>query len=258
LREQNATSLNNMQDHSERSKTLPILSYENVSLTYEQHTKPVMQNVSFEIYPQTFTTIVGPSGSGKSSLLNIAIGLKKPTHGMINRTARTRMIFQNAALLPWRTVRQNVHLGFTGTSESSHEHVKRIHAELVSLGLSEFANVYPRELSGGQRQRVGIARALVSDPELLLLDEPFSALDIGTIEHLSRELLTIFATREITMVMVSHNIEDSVLLSDEIVVFAGGTIAHKIPINLSRPRVRDDVHVQKLVREIKNLMPEII
>jgi NitT/TauT family transport system ATP-binding protein len=245
--------MENSLHHSEQ----PILSYENMSFTYEQHTTPVMRGVTLEILPHTFTTIVGPSGSGKSTLLRLAIGLEKPSHGAIKRTARTRMIFQNAALLPWRTVRQNIHLGFTGTPGTKREHEKRIHDELASLGLADHANAYPRDLSGGQRQRVGIARALVSDPELLLLDEPFSALDIGTSEHLSEELLGIYAKRSITMVMVSHNIEDSVLLSDRVVVFAGGNISHNIPITLPRPRLREDEHVQKLIKEVKKLIPEM-
>jgi NitT/TauT family transport system ATP-binding protein len=165
------------------------------------------------------------------------------------------MIFQDAALLPWRTVHDNVHLGFSGTTGSKHEHAKRIHTELENLGLTDFANVYPRDLSGGQRQRVGIARALVSDPELLLLDEPFSALDVETTEHLSKELLQIFAERDITMLMVSHSIEDAVLLADEILVFSGGTISHKISIDLPRPRNREDVHIEHLVKEVKKLIP---
>jgi NitT/TauT family transport system ATP-binding protein len=117
--------------------------------------------------------------------------------------------------------------------------------------------VYPRDLSGGQRQRVGIARALVSDPDLLLLDEPFASLDVETTEHLSDELLQIFATRDITMLMVSHSIEDAVLLADEIFVFSGGTISHKIPVTFARPRNREDVHVEKMVKEVKKLIPSM-
>ena len=165
-------------------KETPILSFENVSFSYEPHSPVIMHDLSFELPPRSFTVIVGASGGGKSTLLDLAIGLQKPTSGKVTNNARTRMIFQNAALLPWRTVRENMHLGFTGTIGTKKEHEKRIHDELANLGLAEFADVYPRDLSGGQRQRVGIARALVSDPELLLLDEPFSALDVETIEHL--------------------------------------------------------------------------
>jgi NitT/TauT family transport system ATP-binding protein len=232
-----------------------VLSFENVSFSYEPHLPLIMRNVSFELAPKTFTAIVGPSGGGKSTMLNLAVGLKKPTSGVVTNNARTRMIFQNAALLPWRTVKENVHLGFSGTKGSKKEHEKRIHEELANLGLAEFANAYPRDLSGGQRQRVGIARALVSDPELLLLDEPFSALDVETTEHLSLELLDIFAKRDITMLMVSHNIEDAVMLADEVFVFSGGCISHRIPISLPRPRNRESQTMEHLVKQVKNFIP---
>jgi NitT/TauT family transport system ATP-binding protein len=187
--------------------------------------------------------------------MRLATGLEKASSGTVTNPSRTRMIFQNAALLPWRTVRENVHLGFTGTPGTRKQHEKRIHDELASLGLADFKDVYPRDLSGGQRQRVGIARALVSDPDLLLLDEPFSALDVETTERLSEELLQIFAARNITMFMVSHSIEDAVLLADEIFVFSGGTISHKVLVTFPRPRNREDAHVEKLVKEVKHMIP---
>ncbi|MBA3788787.1 ABC transporter ATP-binding protein [Patescibacteria group bacterium] len=232
-----------------------VLSFDHVFFAYEPHLPVVMHEVSFTLAPRSFTAIVGPSGGGKSTLLRLSVGLEKPLKGTVTNTARTRMIFQNGALLPWRTVQQNVHLGFSDTPGTKHEHAKRVHEELTNLGLTDFAHVYPRDLSGGQRQRVGIARALVSDPELLLLDEPFSALDVETTEHLSRELLQIFADRNITMLMVSHSIEDAVLLADEILVFSGGTISHKVPISFSRPRSREDIPTEKLIKEVKRLIP---
>ncbi len=234
-----------------------MLEFDNVSFTYDVHDPIVAHDVSFKLKPRSFTTIVGPSGGGKSTLLGLTTGLLKATGGTVTNPSRTRMIFQNAALLPWRTVRENMHLGFTGTPGSHKEHEKRLHNELANLGLADFKDVYPRDLSGGQRQRVGIARALVSDPELLLLDEPFSALDVETTEKLSEELLQIFAARNITMFMVSHSIEDAVLLADEIFVFSGGTIAHKIPVTLPRPRNREDVQVEKMVKEVKRLIPSM-
>jgi NitT/TauT family transport system ATP-binding protein len=232
----------------------PILTFNNVSFAYEPHLPVVMHDVSFELAPRSFTAIVGPSGGGKSTLLRLAVSLVNPTKGTITNTARTRMIFQNGALLPWRTVKENVHLGFSGVPGSKHVHAKRAHDELAALGLSDFAHVYPRDLSGGQRQRVGIARALVSDPELLLLDEPFSALDVETTERLSEELLQIFADRNMAMLMVSHSIEDAVLLADEVFVYSGGTISHKVPIHLSRPRNREDAEVEHLVKEIRRFV----
>ncbi len=234
------------------------LTFEKVSFAYEPHLPVVMHDVSFDLAPRSFTAIVGPSGGGKSTLLRLAVGLEKVSGGVVTNRVRTRMIFQNAGLLPWRTVQENVHLGFAGTPGTKKEHEKRIHAELASLGLTDFAHVYPRELSGGQRQRVGIARALVSDPDLLLLDEPFSALDVETTEHLSLELLQIFADRNISMLMVSHSIEDAVLLADQVLVFSGGTISHRVPVSLSRPRSREDASVERLVKEVKHLIPGMV
>lgn len=233
----------------------PVLSFDAVSFAYDPHLPVVMHDVSFTLPPRSFTAIVGPSGGGKSTLLRLTIGLEKPSGGTVVNSARTRMIFQSGALLPWRTVKENVHLGFSGTHGSKHFHAKRVHEELANLGLTAFADVYPRDLSGGQRQRVGIARALVSDPDLLLLDEPFSALDVETTERLSQELLQIFADRNITMLMVSHNIEDAVMLADEVFVFAGGTISHKVHVLLPRPRDREDAHFVKIVKEVKEMIP---
>ena len=236
------------------SKT-PLLTFDHVSFSYEPHLPVIMKDVSFTLNQGSFTAIVGPSGGGKSTMLNLTVGLQKATSGTVTNNARTRMIFQNAALLPWRTVIENVHLGFAGTPGSKKEHRKRVIEELANLGLTDFADVYPRDLSGGQRQRVGIARALVSDPELLLLDEPFSALDVETTEHLSEELLQIFAKRNITMFMVSHNIEDAILLADEIFVFSGGTISHKVQVPLTRPRTRGTAPVDRLVKEVHGFIP---
>jgi NitT/TauT family transport system ATP-binding protein len=231
-----------------------VITFSKVGFAYEPNTPIVIKDVSFALRRGAFGAIVGPSGGGKSTLLKLSVGLQKPTEGTVVNTARTRMIFQDGALLPWRTVRENVHLGFSGAPGTKREHYVRIEKELESLGLKKFIHTYPRDLSGGQRQRVGIARALVSDPELLLLDEPFSALDFETSEHLSKELLHIFSERNITMLMVTHNIEDAVLLADEIFVFTGGTISHQISIPLPRPRKRDDIHVEKVIKEVKGFI----
>ncbi|MDR3547660.1 MAG: ABC transporter ATP-binding protein [Candidatus Pacebacteria bacterium] len=244
-----------MPSEPSQSANRPALTFDKVSFAYEPHLPVVVHDVSFALKSRSFTAIVGPSGGGKSTLLRLATGLEKPTRGTVTNPSRTRMIFQNAALLPWRTVKENVHLGFTGTPGSRKEHEKRIHDELANLGLAGFANVYPRDLSGGQRQRVGIARALVSDPDLLLLDEPFSALDVETTQRLSEELLQIFADRNITMLMVSHSIEDAVLLADEILVFSGGVISHTVPVTCARPREREDSRVEDLVKKVKHLIP---
>lgn len=232
-----------------------ILSLDDVSFRYGPHLPLVLKDITLTLEPTSFVAIVGPSGCGKSTILRIAAGLAKASGGKVMNKAKTRMVFQNSALLPWRNVLRNVMLGFHGLGLTAHEEKKRALGELSDLGIRDFAKSYPRDLSGGQRQRVGIARALVSEPELLLLDEPFSALDVETSRRLSEEILEIYEARCIAMLMVSHSIEDAVMLADEVLVCAAGSIKKKIPIHLARPRKVDDPHVQKLVREIRETIP---
>lgn len=234
-----------------------ILSFERVSFRYEQNLPAVLENITFSLPEAGFIVVVGPSGEGKSTILRLGIGLEKPLLGRVVNTAKTRMVFQNGALLPWRTVLDNVRLGFNGLGLAAHEEKKRALAELAELGIKEFANAHPRELSGGQRQRVGIARALVSEPDLLFLDEPFSALDVETAERLSREILAIHASRGIAMLMVSHSIEDAVMMADEVIVCAGGTLAKRISIKLPRPRNREDAKIKKLIHEVHTAIPNL-
>ncbi|MDB5194966.1 MAG: transporter ATP-binding protein [Parcubacteria group bacterium] len=232
-----------------------ILAFDGVKFAYDRSLPEVIHGVSFDLAPGSFTVIVGASGSGKSTILRLAIGLDTPTKGTIALHERTRMIFQSGALLPWASVLDNVLIGFTGLSLAPAEQKKRALARLEELGIAHLANAYPRALSGGQRQRVGIARALVSEPKLLLLDEPFSALDTDTSERLAEELLSIRAKQDMTMFMVSHSIEDAVILADSVFVFKDGVITHTVPISLPHPRRRDDPLVVKLVRQIKALLP---
>ncbi len=227
-----------------------------MSFAYEPHLPDVLHDVSFTLPAHSFTAIVGPSGSGKSTVLRLAIGLDTPRAGKVDARARTRMVFQNGALLPWRTAKDNVLIGLTGARHSPAQKEKLARAALTDLGIEDYADQYPRDLSGGQRQRVGIARALVAEPEFLLLDEPFSALDVETTERLSQEILGIFAKGDISMLLVSHSIEDAVLLADRILVCDGGGITHEVPVALPRPRLRTDAAVMKLVEEVKGLIPK--
>lgn len=234
----------------------PILSFEAVSFGYGPHLPTILEKVSFALQPNTFTVIVGPSGGGKSTILRLVTGLDKPTTGTVTNNARTRMVFQNAALLPWKSALDNVLIGTTDLPGTKAEKLERAKKALAEMGLAEHMAQMPRELSGGQRQRVGIARALVSEPQLLLLDEPFSALDFETVEKLSEEVLAIFAKKNITMLMVSHSIEDAVLLADEILICANGTIAEHVPVNLPRPRERTDAQMLALIKKVRAFIPE--
>lgn len=235
----------------------PILTFDHVHFAYD-HTSPVIvSDVSFSLPQGSITVIVGPSGSGKSTLLRLAIGLASASRGTVSLSARTRMIFQSGALLPWETVLENVCIGFKGLVTSEKDRTTRALAALEELGIKQHANNFPRMLSGGQRQRVGIARALVSEPELLLLDEPFSALDVETADNLLTELLAIREKTGMTMLMVSHSIEDAVLLADTILVFKDTKIAHTVPVSLPRPRAREDASVRVLITKVKAMVPGV-
>lgn len=214
----------------------------------------VLHGISFELKRNSFTLIVGESGSGKSTVLGLASGLSKPSRGQIDAPLRTRMVFQSGALLPWRTAAENVALGLYDRKISNTEKTKSIKEALSELGLGDFLSARPRDLSGGQRQRVGIARALVADPEILLLDEPFSALDAETTQHLIETVEELYLKKNMTMLMVSHSIEDAVMLADEVIVVAHGKISGTLTVPLPRPRKRDSGEVMAIMASVKGLL----
>jgi ABC-type nitrate/sulfonate/bicarbonate transport system ATPase subunit len=232
----------------------PVLSFEGVSFAYDRTLPAVLHDVSFELAPRSFTAVVGPSGGGKSTILRLATGLEKPTEGRVANRARTRMVFQSGALLPWRTALENVLLGFADSGEHRTTQLRKAHAALAEMGIGGFADAYPRQLSGGQRQRVGIARALVAEPELLLLDEPFSALDAETTARLVEEVDRLRREKSMTFLMVSHSVEDAVMLADEVMAVGRGGIAGRVRITAPRPRRRDDPMAARFVAEARQLI----
>jgi len=234
-----------------------LLTFNNVSFAYDRSLPVVLNDVSFSLKPRSFTVIVGPSGGGKSTLLRLAIGLDKPTEGSVENRARTRMVFQSGALLPWRTALENVKLGFADHHKDAGAENREAYAALAELGIREFADAYPRNLSGGQRQRVGIARALVAQPELMLLDEPFSALDGETTARLVEEVERLYRSQNMTFLMVSHSVEDAVVLADEIFVIGKGGIAGKMTVDIPRPRRRDDPMALRMVTHAKELIARV-
>lgn len=207
---------------------------------------PALRQITLALAPQTFTCIVGPSGCGKSTLLRIFAGLLKPSTGrvyaygkpIIKPNKHISLVFQQANLMPWRTVLKNLVLSLELEGVSKREQTQRAENLLELLGLTEFRDAYPATLSGGMAQRVAIGRALINDPDALLMDEPFGALDALTREQLGEELLRIWAADRKTVCMVTHSIREAVLLADRVLVMSPrpGAILADIPITLPRPR----------------------
>jgi NitT/TauT family transport system ATP-binding protein len=206
-----------------------------VSFHYPNH-ETVLHDVSCAFPTGSFTAIVGSSGSGKSSVLKLLAGLVQPTEGAVARSGRAAVVFQNGALLPWKTAEENVELGLLRSKYAPHERIARAHQALTEVGMREFAREVPRNLSGGQRQRVGIARALVTSPDILLLDEPFSALDVETATNLHRELLSLWQRHHLTIVLVSHSPEEAIELAETVMVMQNGRIIKTVPNALPYPR----------------------
>ena len=228
-----------------------------------------IENISLSIEEGQFVCFVGPSGCGKSTLLNILAGLDKPTNGqvvlngqVVTETAPDRvMVFQENALFPWLKVIDNVEFGLkmAGVEKKRRLEISMRYLDLMQL--SKFSNLYTYQLSGGMKQRVAIARALVTDPEILLMDEPFAALDSQTRDLLLVELQLIWAKTRKTIVFVTHNILESVCLGDKVIVFTSrpGKIKAEIAVNYRRPRLSEDTGLQRYQRRIlEELKYEII
>lgn len=228
---------------------------------------PVLDGVSLEVRAGEIVALLGKSGSGKSTLLRCIAGLIPPSAGMVRYRGQplsgtnpgVAMVFQTFALLPWLTVQQNVELGLEARGVGEQERVERAVRAIDLIGLDGFESAYPKELSGGMRQRVGFARALVVEPEVLLMDEPFSALDVLTAENLRGELLELWGRDEFpveAILLVTHNIEEAVILADRIVVLDSnpGRIKAELPVLLDRPRDRNAPESAGLVEHIYALM----
>jgi len=217
-----------------------------------------------------FVTIVGPSGCGKSTILSVVAGLIKPSGGnaLIDGKPVTgpgldrALVFQEFALLPWRTVESNIMLGLELQRKFSKEKIRELVEHYIKMvSLQGFERHYPYQLSGGMRQRVGIARALAVNPEILLMDEPFAALDAQTRELMSAELLRIWEQEKKTVLFVTHSIDEAVYLADRIVVLSGcpGCVREIIPVSLPRPRsleIKDEPDFVHMRRHIWGLLEQ--
>jgi NitT/TauT family transport system ATP-binding protein len=227
----------------------------------------VLDGVNMTLHEGEIVALLGRSGSGKSTLLRIVSGLLKPTAGQVTwrgqpvngPTEGVAMVFQSFALFPWLTVQENVEIGLEARGVVRSEREERAEAAIDMIGLGGFENAYPKELSGGMRQRVGLARALVVHPDLLLMDEPFSALDVLTAETLRTDLIDLWMDGKLpvkSVLMVTHNIEEAVLMCDRILVFQSnpGRVANELKVPFPHPRNRLDPEFRQLVDDIYGIM----
>ncbi|MBN9511013.1 MAG: nitrate/sulfonate/bicarbonate ABC transporter ATP-binding protein [Alphaproteobacteria bacterium] len=227
----------------------------------------VLDDVNLALHTGEIVGLLGRSGSGKSTLLRIVSGLLRPTAGevrwrgapLLGPAPGVAMVFQSFALFPWLTVQENVELGLEAQGVARAERAERAQAAIDLIGLGGFESAYPKELSGGMRQRVGLARALVVHPDLLLMDEPFSALDVLTAETLRTDLIELWSEGRLplkSVLMVTHNIEEAVLMCDRILVFTSnpGRIATELRIPFAHPRNRLDPAFRQMVDEIYAVM----
>ncbi|NLR96644.1 nitrate/sulfonate/bicarbonate ABC transporter ATP-binding protein [Rhizobium sp. P38BS-XIX] len=248
------------------ARNAPLVLANKVGQTYDKGASGslvVLENVDLQLYPNEIVGLLGRSGSGKSTLLRAIAGLIRPSNGEITFAGRpvngpnsdVAVVFQSFALFPWLTVLQNVELGLEAQGVASSERRKRALAAIDLIGLDGFESAYPKELSGGMRQRVGLARALVVRPKVLLMDEPFSALDVLTAETLRTDLLDLWCEGRMpidSVLMVTHNIEEAVLMCDRILISGSnpGRVIAEIHVDLPQPRNRLDPAFRMLVEDI--------
>ena len=248
----------------------PIIELKSVGksfLSADGTARSVLEGVDFTLNEGEIVALLGQSGSGKSTMLRIMAGLisadggqvqyrEMPLYGPANGIS---MVFQSFALFPWLTVQMNVELGLEAKGMPPDERARRAETAIELIGLSGFEGALPRELSGGMRQRVGIARALVLEPEVLLMDEAFSALDVLTGERLREDILELWESGKLStkaMLIVSHNIEEAVMMADRVLVFASnpGHVRDELPVTLARPRQVESSEVRALIDNVYGLM----
>ncbi len=248
---------------------MPEIQIQNVSMVYRDNGKDItaLNNVSIDIQKGEFISLLGPSGCGKTTLLRLIGDLLEPSAGSVTVCGQTPretrlqqkygIVFQSPVLLDWRSVRKNIRLPLELMKVSREEQNRRIEGLLELVDLTKFADHFPYQLSGGMQQRVGIARALAIQPEILLMDEPFSALDEFTREKLNEDVLKIWGKTNKTVVFVTHNIAESVFMSDRVCVLSPhpGRLSAIVDIDLPRPRtaeMRDLPQFSALVSKIRN------
>jgi NitT/TauT family transport system ATP-binding protein len=249
---------------------VPAIELSGVSKTFVTTSAELvhaLHSTSLTINPGEFVTVVGASGCGKTTLLRLIAGLERCTSGtiavngapQIEPSEQVGIVFQDPTLLPWRTALQNVLLPVEVLKLDARIYGSRANALLKTVGLKDFENKYPHELSGGMRQRVAIARALINDPAMLLMDEPFGALDALTRDQMNLELLDIWSATQKTVLLITHSITESVFLADRVIVMSPrpGRVVEELAIELPRPRTLDMINNEafgKYVRRIRELL----
>ena len=226
-----------------------LISLQHVGKSFKEGTLQVLDGISFDVRAGEFVSVVGPSGCGKTTLLRLINGLLAPDQGKVRvrgaapvPNSDLAMVFQSARLLPWRTVAGNIDFVLALRGLSRKDSAARTMALLGAVGLRDFADAYPHELSGGMQSRVGLARALAVEPQVLLMDEPFAALDAMTRETLRAELLRLWSRRRMAVVFVTHDIDEAILLSQRIILLRPrpGRIEEIVSVDLPEPRWQHD------------------
>lgn len=225
-----------------------------------------LDHIEYRIENGRFVTIVGPSGCGKTTLLRVIAGLEKASEGkvlldgeeMVQGSEAVGMVFQEYALFPWRTTLQNIEMGLEIKGVGKEKRRLTAMEYIKHFGLSGFENRYPRELSGGMKQRVAIARTLIMNPRVVLMDEPFGSLDSQTRSRMQEFLLKIWQERGDTIIFVTHNVDEAVFLSDEILVFSRrpGKIIKRVEVGIPRPRDRTSEECNRIRRDILRVLEE--
>jgi NitT/TauT family transport system ATP-binding protein len=242
----------------------PVLDVRDMSLSYGGHT--VLRNFNLQVQDGDFVCLLGPSGCGKTSVLKLVAGLNRPDSGTISVDGKRvtgpgverSMVFQNYGLFPWRTVLANVEFSLEVRGVPKRERRDIARREIKRIGLAGFENHYPGQLSGGMQQRVGLARAFTKNPRILLMDEPFAAVDMQTRENLQEELLTLWEQVRTTVLFVTHSIDEALFLGDRVVVMStpGGHVVADLRVDLPRPRNETDVKAIPRFGELRHIIRE--
>ncbi len=239
-----------------KDSRVSALEFQSVSKRFEEYI--AVDSIELNVRAGSFVSVVGPSGCGKSTLLNVAAGLIEPSEGSVRvfgdalrgLNKRAAYMFQQDALLPWKTVRANIALALIFRGMDSHA---KTNEWITRIGLDGFADSYPAQLSGGMRKRVALAQSWIADPDLLLMDEPFSALDVHTRLRMEDELLTLWASSSKTILFVTHDLEEAIAMSDEVIVLSAGPASHIVnqyTVDLPRPRDLIDIRTNPRFHEL--------